>query len=76
MKMNNFSLQILKSSPLQKCPNIAKHAIYGLLPIVITPSVLQQKQNKWRNVIVAPDMKSDSAPLLQMLVPNKGRDIQ
>ena len=46
MKMNNFSLQILKSSPLQKCPNIAKHAIYGLLPIVITPSVLQQKQKK------------------------------
>ena len=66
MKMNDFSLQILKnwkesyprwnndfqSSRLQKCPNMAKHAIYVLLPIVITLSVLQHKQNKWRDLML------------------------
>ena len=66
MKMNNFSLLNLKnwkesypkwnndfqSNPFKKCPNIAKHSIYVLLLIVITPSVLQQKQNKWRDLML------------------------
>ena len=40
------------SSPLQRCPHITKHTVCVLLPFVTTPSVLQQKQNKWIDLMV------------------------
>lgn len=61
---------------MQKWSNNAKHADCVLLPFVMTPSVLQQKEKKMNRLDVAPDMKSDSASLFQMLAPDKGRDIE
>lgn len=59
------------SSPLQRCPNVAKHATCVPLPFATTPSVLQQKQDQWIDLMLHLIWSSDSAPLFQLLLSDK-----